>query len=82
MLYIKEGITYKLINDLKMTKSKELESIFIEIQNNHKQKNVIVGCIYKHSFMEASEFNDTYLQNLLDKLILENKDIYLMGILI
>ena len=29
--------------------------------------------------MNASEFNDTYLQNLLDKLALENKYIYLMG---
>ena len=46
LLYIKEGITYKVRNELKITKSKELESVFIEIQNNHKRKNVIVGCIY------------------------------------
>ena len=33
VLYIKEGITYKFRNDLKITKSKELESIFTKIQN-------------------------------------------------
>ena len=42
LLYIKEGMTYRIRNELKITKSKELESIFIEIQNNQKQKNVIV----------------------------------------
>ena len=43
LLYIKEGIIYKVRNELKITKSEELESIFIKIQINHKQKNVIVG---------------------------------------
>ena len=45
LLYIKEGITYKVRNELIKTKSKELESVFNEIQNNHKIKNVIAGCI-------------------------------------
>ena len=40
------NLTYKVRNELKITKSKELESVFIEIQNNHKRKNVIAGCIY------------------------------------
>ena len=79
LLYIKEGITYKVRNELKITKSKELESVFIEIQNNHKRKNVIVGCIYWHPCMDPAEFNDLYLQNLLDTLAFENKDIFLMG---
>ena len=34
LLCIKEGITYKVRNELKLTKSKELEAIFIETQNN------------------------------------------------
>ena len=46
LLYIKEGITFEVRNELKITKSKELESVFNKIQNNHKRKNVIVGCIY------------------------------------
>ena len=39
---------------------------------------MIVGCIYRHPCMDASEFNNTYLQTLLDKLAL-NKDIFLLG---
>ena len=79
LLYIKEGITYKVRNDLAIIKSTELESIFIEIQNSRKRKNVIVGCIYRHPCMDATEFNDLYLQVLLDKLALESKDVYIMG---
>ena len=75
---VKEGITYKVKNELKITKSKELESIFIEIQNTHKQKYGIVGCIYQHPCIDPAEFNDLYLQNLLDTLAFENKDIFLM----
>ena len=75
---VKEGITYKVKNELKITKSTELESIFIEIQNTHKQKYVIVGCIYQHPCIDPAEFNDLYLQNLLDILAFENKDIFLM----
>ena len=35
LLYIKEGITYKVRNELKITKSKELESVFNEIQKRN-----------------------------------------------
>ena len=46
-----DGITYK---------DKELESKFIEIilVNN---KNIIVGCIYRHPSMSVNEFNSDYL---------------------
>ena len=73
------NLTYKVWNELKITKSKELESVFIEIQNNHKRKNVIAGCIYWHPCMDPAEFNDLYLQNLLDTITFQNKDIFLMG---
>ena len=46
LLYIKEGMTYKIRNDFRRTESKEQESIFIKIQNIRKLKNVIVGFIY------------------------------------
>ena len=44
LLYIKNDISYKLRNDLKIYKPKELESIFIEVINK-TFKNTIVGCI-------------------------------------
>ena len=64
--------------DLKIHKSKEVESIFIEIINK-KERNTIIGCIYRHPCMDAREFNDTFLQITLEKLSYENKDIILMG---
>ena len=78
LLYINKSINYKLRKDLKIHKSKEVESIFIEIINK-KERNTIIGCIYRHPCMEAREFNNTYLQNTLEKLSYENKKIILIG---
>ena len=58
LLYISTDLSYKTRNDLKMYKSKELESIFIEIINK-KGKYTIVGCIYKHSKVAIDEFNNS-----------------------
>ena len=44
LLYIDHHINYKVRNDLKMYRAKELESIFIEILNQNS-KNTINGCI-------------------------------------
>ena len=38
MLYIKQGINYKLRKDLQIYKSKELESTFVEVLNQECQK--------------------------------------------
>ena len=78
LLYIKDSIKYKVRHDLAMYKKKELESIFIEVINP-QGKNIIVGCVYRHPCMDLSLFNDTYLRDLLDKLICENKTIIIMG---
>ena len=78
LLYINKNINFKLRNDLKIYEYKELESVFIEIINR-KGKNTIVGCIYRHPCMEVTEFNDVFLQNILEKLSYENKEIIIMG---
>ena len=78
LLYINKDINFKIRNDLKIYKYKELESVFIEIINR-KGKNTIVGCIYRHPCMEVTEFNDVFLQNILEKLSYENKEIIIMG---
>ena len=46
LLYISSELSYKVCSDLKMYKTKELESIFIEIINK-KGKKQVIGCIYK-----------------------------------
>ena len=80
MLYIQNEITSKPRNDLDslVYKSKQLESIFIEIINAG-QKNTIVGCIYRHPSMDLEEFNDEILNLLMEKIGSENKNIFLMG---
>ena len=78
LLYISNHLSYKPRNDLCIYKSTELESTFIEIFNP-KKTNVIVGCIYCDRHMSFSEFNDYYLNNLLDKLSTENKTVSLLG---
>ena len=69
-MYVKKDLIYKLRNDLKIFKSKELESIFIEIINS-KHKNVIAGCIYCHPCIKLKEFNDDFMTYLSEKLLKE-----------
>ena len=78
LIYIRTRLSYKTRNDLKIYKSFELESTFIEICNT-KKTNIIVGCIYQHPSMNINEFNDDYLNELLDKLSKENETILLLG---
>ena len=78
LIYIRNHLSYKMRNDLKIYKSFELESTFIEICNP-KKTNVIIGCIYKHPNVNINKFNDDYLNELLDKLSKENKTIFLFG---
>ena len=59
-------------------KSTELESRFIEASNPNKN-NVIVRCIYCHPHMDLNEFNNYHLNSLLDKLLKENKTVFLSG---
>ena len=77
-LYKNKNINFNIRNDLKIYKYKELESVFTEIINR-KGKNTIAGCICRHPCMEVTEFNDIFLQNILEKLPYENKEIIIMG---
>ena len=61
-----------------INKSTELESTFIELINTNKS-NVIIGAIYRHPTMDLDEFNDSYLNPLLDKISNESKTIFLLG---
>ena len=71
LIYTRIHLSYKTRNYLKIYKSFELESTFIEICN-HRKTNIIIGCIYKHPNMSINEFSDDYLNELLDKLSKEN----------
>ena len=75
-LYISSDLNYKVRNDLKIYKAKELESVFVEIINKD-EKNYIVGCIYKHPKILTHELNDM-VTPILEKISLENKEGYVM----
>ena len=78
LLYIDKSIKYKLRKDLNIFEKKMIESTFIEILNK-KQKNLIIGCVYKHSKDEVKDFTNNHMIPLLHKLSNENKDIVIMG---
>ena len=61
-----------------MYKSKELESVFIEIINK-KGKNTIVGCIYKHPKLAIDEFNNQFLSPMPENLSYEHKEVHPMA---
>ena len=80
LLYAKYGLNFIPRNYLSnlMYKSKELESIFIAV-NNPKEINDIIGVIYRHPCMNSKTFNEDYLKQLNDKVCAENKHCYFSG---
>ena len=54
LLWMSSDLTYKVWNDWKMYKSKELESVFIEIVNKGTEKKIIIGCIYRVAHKNSS----------------------------
>ena len=79
LLYISQHLSFKMRDDLKIYKAKELESVFVEIVND-KLSNDIIGLIYRHPCMDADEFNKKFLLDLSYKLLQEKKkSIYICG---
>ena len=76
--YIANHLSHKPRNYLNIYKNSELESTFVEIINP-KKSNIIVGVIYRHSSMDVTDFNQNYLNGLLDKISKEEKNIFLLG---
>ena len=81
MLYTSKQLNYKRRTDLQITKSKQTESVAIEIIDK-THKNTIVICIYKHSNLSVADFNEGYLQHLLDKLSYERKNIIILCVIL
>nr|XP_054755525.1 uncharacterized protein LOC129261488 [Lytechinus pictus] len=73
--YVREGLDYKLRNDLS-TANTYYESVFIELNNANKKS--IVGCVYRAPGNDIRSFTDDFDQEM-QILSKENKDIYIMG---
>ena len=79
-LYIDNSYVCRTRNDLDslVYVSEKLESVFVEIIKKDG-KNIIIGCIYRHPSMGIEDFNTNYLNNVLNKISTENKNIFLCG---
>ena len=77
-LYTLKTLSFAPRPDLNINKTSQLESNFIEIITS-KKSSIIVRCIYRYSNMDLDEFNELYLNVLLEKLNKENKSIFLLG---
>lgn len=74
--YIKEEIEYEVRDDLAIN-CFDCEDLWIEIKRN-KGKNVILGVIYRHPRHSFKQFQEK-LCNTLEKITLENKNVYMCG---
>ena len=83
----KGGTTMFVNNDFDSYERTELkaqtdlyESVWVEIKNKNS-KNIVCGCIYRHPSYLKSDINDfnKYLDSTLNKLVQENKEIYICG---
>ena len=54
--------------------------VFIKLQNwSPHLLRFLIGCIYRLPNIDLDEFNDNYLNILLDKISKENKSVFLLG---
>ena len=79
LIYVSENINSKKRPDLEhlLYKPEVLESTFIEI-NNHRKKNILIGCIYRHPSMDLGEFNEDYLSPFMETINKEDKKKYIL----
>ena len=76
-IYVAENLDTFERTDLKVC-DMEYETIWTEIKN-HKCKNIIIGCIYRHPHYQNLDKFMEYMNNTLNKLNKEYKEIYICG---
>ena len=75
-LYVNSQLDHHVRNDLSALEE-EYEPLWVEI-NNHKAKNVLCCCLYRHPSSDLSSFIN-YLTSTLQKVQEENKVLFKMG---
>ena len=78
--YLSNSMNFINRDDLKFNSAGNFESTFVEIIIPQK-KNLIVGCIYRHpsSSVSINEFNNIFIEPLLNKISSEDKICTIMG---
>ena len=76
-LYVSENINFKRRNDLDLGLLEGLENCWIEIERV-KQKNVVIGCIYRHPSQNRECFHQA-MKSKLEILNNESCEVYITG---
>ncbi len=76
-IYVKNTLDCDIVRNLNASLDDVCESIFIEIKNKN-QKNLIVGCIYRHH-TPIDLFRSEYMDPTLTKLLKTKKVVALLG---
>ena len=56
-----------------------MEEMQINYETNNELESTFIYCIYKYPSINLEEFNEYYFNNLLEKLPMEKKTIFLLG---
>ena len=76
MLYVNFRLVHHVRDDLSVIED-DYETIWIEI-NNHKSKNLLCCCLYRHASSDITNFNN-HISSILQKVQKENKSLIIMG---
>ena len=76
-IYISENINFTRRNYLDLALTEGVENCWIEIQRT-KQKNVVIGCIYRHPSQNRETFHEA-IETKLNLLTDENCEVYIAG---
>ena len=79
-LFIGDNLSYKVREDLNLNSPGNFETTFVEFIIPNK-KNVVIGCIYRHSgsLIPIDQFTSEFLEPILKIISTENKTASLMG---
>ena len=76
-IFVKNTHDYFERDDLRVQR-KEFEAVWIEI-NNSRNKNMVVGCIYRHPHYQNLEDFSEYMNATFTRLNKEKKEVYIAG---
>ena len=76
VLYVNSRLDHHVRDDLSVIED-DYETIWIEI-NNHKSKNLLCCCLYRHPSSDIINFNN-HISSILQKVQKENKSLITMG---
>ena len=76
-IFVKSNYDSYERQDLKILEE-EFEAVWVEIKNN-RNKNIVVGCTYRHPHNNNLDSYISYMQRCLNILNKENKEVYISG---